>query len=156
MATGIGKLMNSVERISWSVCTNDHRIRCYWGGCQSLFDRHETAVATIAEYSPADVFRSSATAPSIILSTSFSDTCDVCSSLTRHGKCDFLLFINLDTTIKCYGCTRYPYKLQASITHLDLLVVGSFITITSVISPYLLKYSRRLSEIQNRTFKPST
>jgi hypothetical protein len=103
-------------------------------------------VKFIVEYSPTDVLRSSANAPSIILSTSFSDTNDVFFADNIRQMC-FLPFINLDKTRKCYGCTRYPCKLQASLTHLDLLVVGSFITITSVISPYLLKYSRRLSEI---------
>lgn len=35
--------------------------------------------------------------------------------------------------------------------YLDRRVVGSFITMTSVISPYLLKYSRRLSATQEET-----
>lgn len=33
--------------------------------------------------------------------------------------------------------------------YLDLRVVGSFMTMTSVMSPYLVKYSLRLSETRN-------
>lgn len=35
-------------------------------------------------------------------------------------------------------------------TYLDRRVAGSFITITSVMSPYLLKYSRKLSETHRK------
>jgi len=35
---------------------------------------------------------------------------------------------------------------SACSVHLDLRVVGSFMTMTSVMSPYLVKYSLRLSE----------
>jgi hypothetical protein len=58
------------------------------------------------------------------------------------------LYDGFHRTTERHVYTRTPYKWQPSLTHLDLLVVGSFMTITSVISPYLLKYSRRLSETQ--------
>lgn len=38
------------------------------------------------------------------------------------------------------------YTMCIRITYLDRRVVGSFITMTSVMSPYLVKYSLRLSE----------
>jgi len=40
----------------------------------------------------------------------------------------------------------YNVHAHMYITYLDRRVVGSFITITSVMSPYLVKYSLRLSE----------
>lgn len=58
-----------------------------WGlTYQSLFDRHETAIATIAEYSPGDALHTSTTSPSIILSTRLSDTREIWSSVTVRHK----------------------------------------------------------------------